>query len=112
MNDECGVDINNLHQWLTHTHLEGLERSDEGDIVDLHILKKRKDEGGLKLTYKGDVGEKQSKLLSYCFWSAKALTLKWHVVALIKSLNLKKHWFTSDHRFSLLFITLIPSIGF
>jgi len=42
MNDECDVDINNLHQWLTHTHLEGLERNDEGDIVDLHTLKKRR----------------------------------------------------------------------
>jgi hypothetical protein len=59
-----------------YTHLEGLERSNEGDIIDFCTHFKKIDEEGLKLNYKSDVGEKKSKLLSYCFWSAKALTPK------------------------------------
>ncbi len=62
---------------MTYTHIEGLEWSDEGDIIHLHTLKTNKQtEGGMKLSYKGDVGKKQSKLLNYCCWIAKALAPK------------------------------------
>jgi hypothetical protein len=50
-----------------YTHLEGLERSGESDIINFCTHYKKKDEGGLKMSYKGDIGEKKSKLLSYCF---------------------------------------------
>jgi hypothetical protein len=83
LSDKGDVDVNDLHQWPTHT--KDLEPNNECDINDLHRKK-----GGIKevQSWMMKVMSMKGKL-SYC-WSARAPAPKPHVVAPLKSLGLGK----------------------